>query len=97
MLRIQDLKLNYIYIREDVNILYKVVYINHNSNWAICIRFYLNDNFGDVIIIDDKWLSHPFEKNIKLSNDPNHYTLIGSSIRKNDTKLINSNHENNKR
>ena len=95
MLKIQDLQLNYIYIREDVNILYKVVYINHHSNWAICLRFYLNDNFGDVIIIDDKWLSHPFEKNIKLSNDPNHYTLIGSLIRKNDTKLINSNYENN--
>lgn len=93
-MQIKDLELNYIYIREDVNILYKVVYINHNSNWAICIKFYLNNDFGDIIIIDDKWLRHSFNQNMKLSNDPNHYTLIGSLIRKNDTKLIDSNYEN---
>lgn len=85
-MEIKDLELNYIYTRDD-DLIYKVVYINHNSNWAVGLRYSLDENVCEPFIISNNWLNTEFNKFLHKSNDPRYYTLFGS-MKVNDIGLL---------
>lgn len=85
-MEIKDLELNYIYTRDD-DLIYKVVYINHNSNWAVGLRYSLDEKFGEPFIINETWLKSEFNKFLHKSNDIRYYTLFGS-MKANDNVII---------
>ena len=78
-MKISDLELNYIYTRDD-DVIYKVIYINHNSNWAVCIRYSFNENIGKTIIIDNNWLIKDFNKDFHVTYNSSYYGVVGSLI-----------------
>lgn len=74
IMKISDLKLNYIYTIDD-NIIYKVIYIEHNSKWAVCIRYSFDENIGETEIIDNDWLDEKDNMSFHIVSDVYYYNM----------------------
>jgi hypothetical protein len=85
-MKISELRLNYLYTRDD-GLIYKVIHINHNSQWAVCIRYSTNVNVGDLQIINDNWLNNDINKNFHITYEIEYYNMFGSLVVKENELL----------